>query len=199
MKLNKAMLIAGAGAALVVTLGLLAGHHQADPSVATGPVRQPAAAPVGMATEPPPPSAIPALETGTPVQAAEANIPQADQPKKSGASSGKPARVKAPIQDAAARAALSFVGADPGAEAYWMGAINDPNLPAEERKDLIEDLNEDGLSDPQHPGPQDLPLIVNRLQLLEELAPYAMDRVNADAFAEAYKDLNDMLAGRPVK
>ena len=80
-----------------------------------------------------------------------------------------------------------------------MGAINDPNLPAEERKDLIEDLNEDGLSDPKHPGPEDLPLILNRLQLIEELAPDAMDRVNADAFAEAYKDLNNMLAGKPVQ
>jgi hypothetical protein len=91
---------------------------------------------------------------------------------------------------------LSLVGVDPDAEAYWVDAINDPNLPAEERKDLIEDLNEDGLSDPHHPGPEDMPVIANRLLLIEELAPYAMDRVNSDAFAEAHKDLLGLLNGQ---
>ena len=107
----------------------------------------------------------------------------------------KSAKVKPPVQDPDARAALSLVGADPMAEQYWAAAINDPSLPANERKDLIEDLNEDGLSDPKHPGPQDLPLIANRLRLIEEMAPSAMDAVNADAFAEAYKDLQNLAAG----
>jgi hypothetical protein len=98
------------------------------------------------------------------------------------------------IADPLARAALSFVGADPEAEAYWYGAINDPKLSANERKDLIEDLNEDGLSDPRRPGPEDLPLILSRLALIEEAAPYAMDEVNADAFQEAYKDLVNLAA-----
>jgi hypothetical protein len=75
------------------------------------------------------------------------------------------------------------------AEAYWVQAINDPSLSAQEREDLIEDLNEDGLSDPKRPGPEDLPLILSRLELIELLAPQAMDEVNADAFMEAYKDL----------
>jgi hypothetical protein len=81
------------------------------------------------------------------------------------------------------------VGADPDAEAYWIEAINDTHLSAEERQNLIEDLNEDGLSDPKHPTADDLPLIVNRLLLIEDLAPEAMDSVNYDAFDEAYKDL----------
>jgi hypothetical protein len=33
---------------------------------------------------------------------------------------------------------------------------------------------------------------VNRIQLIEELAPDAMDDVNAAAFQEAYKDLVNM-------
>ena len=103
---------------------------------------------------------------------------------------------KAPIQDPMARLALGLVGDDPSAEAYWINAINDPGLPAEERKDLIEDLNEDGLSNPGHPGPEDLPLILNRLRLIEELAPSAMDQVNWDAFMEAYKDLVNLMNGR---
>ena len=92
-----------------------------------------------------------------------------------------------------------MVGTDPVAEQYWMAAINDPSLPANERKDLIEDLNEDGLSDPKHPDSQDLPLILNRIRLIELLAPQAMDSVNEEAFAEAYKDLKNMLEGKPVQ
>lgn len=97
---------------------------------------------------------------------------------------------KPPLQDPVARVALSFVGVDPDAEQYWLEAINDPSLSAHERQDLIEDLNEDGLSDPRRPTTEDLPLIVNRLLLLEEID--AMDEVNADAIQEAYKDLANM-------
>jgi hypothetical protein len=84
------------------------------------------------------------------------------------------------------------VGADPIAEEYWFAAINHPSLPAQERQDLIEDLNEDGLSDTKHPGPGDLPLMLNRLVLIENIAPTAPDRVNADALQEAYKDLQQL-------
>ena len=102
----------------------------------------------------------------------------------SGTRSGKP-----PIQDPMARAALAFVGSDPDAAWYWYQAINDPALPPQERQDLIEDLNEDGLADPHHPTAEELPLILNRLQLIEEVIWNAMDEVNTDAFLEAYKDL----------
>lgn len=100
--------------------------------------------------------------------------------------------VKAPLQDPLAREALAFVGADPIAEEYWFTAVNDPNLPAQERQDLIEDLNEDGLSDPKRPGPEELPLILNRLVLIERITPTAPDQVNADALQEAYKDLQQL-------
>lgn len=97
-------------------------------------------------------------------------------------------------RDVGARAALIFVGADPEAEAYWFEAINDPGLSPHERQDLIEDLNEEGFSDPRHPTVEDLPLILSRLALIEALAPEAMDVVNSDAFAEARKDLLKMAA-----
>lgn len=100
------------------------------------------------------------------------------------------------VQDPTARAVLYYVGEDPEANAYWVGAINDLRLSAEERKDLIEDLNEDGLFDPKHPNWDDLPLIYSRIQLIEELAPYAVDQANADAFAEAYKDLVNLANGQ---
>jgi hypothetical protein len=92
-----------------------------------------------------------------------------------------------------ARAALGFVGADPEAETVWGLAINDPDRSPSERKDLIEDLNEDGFPDPKHVTADDLPLILSRLELIEEFAPDSMDEVNAAAFAEAYKDLVNML------
>ena len=99
-----------------------------------------------------------------------------------------------PDPAAVARGALFFVGADPAAEAVWAAAINDPDRTAHERSDLIEDLNEEGLSDPQNPTSDDLPLIERRLALIEALAPAAMDETNAAAFAEAYKDLLNMRA-----
>jgi len=108
------------------------------------------------------------------------------------ASAGKPAME--PLMDPFARIALAFVGEDPDAEDYWFAAINDLSLPANERQDLIEDLNEEGLSDPKHPTVDDLPLIFNRLALIETIAPDAADDVNAAAFDEAYKDLLNLVA-----
>jgi len=102
-------------------------------------------------------------------------------------------------QDPLAREALSYVGADPEAEEVWADAINNPDLPPNERKDLIEDLNEDGFPDPKNITEEDLPLILSRLQLIEAHGPFALDDVNADAFREAYKDLVQMylrLVGR---
>jgi hypothetical protein len=121
-----------------------------------------------------------------------ATKPSAPQPVRGG---------KAPIQDPVAREALHLVGRDPGAEKYWLRAINDPALPAQERQDLIEDLNETGLQDPKHPTDADVQIIVSRLRLIEAEANHPMDDVNADAFAEAYKDLKnlfDVAAGKRV-
>lgn len=96
------------------------------------------------------------------------------------------------VQDPIARAALSEVGVDPDAEAYWLTAINDPTLSDHERQDLIEDLNEEGFEDPKNLTVDDLPLILRRIEIIETYAPDAMDDVNAAAFSEAYKDLVNM-------
>ena len=96
---------------------------------------------------------------------------------------------KRELQDPEAREALKLVGADAKAEAYWLKAINNPNLPAKEREDLIEDLNEVGL-DPKNLTANDLPLILKRIAIVEKLD--AMDEVNAAAIKEAHKDLTRM-------
>jgi len=93
------------------------------------------------------------------------------------------------------RTALGLIGRDPKADEIWIQIINDPSLPANARKNLIEDLNEDGLQDRRNPTADDQPVIMYRIQLIEQLAPDAMDKANADAFQEAYKDLVN-LAGR---
>ena len=113
------------------------------------------------------------------------------------------AQAKEPLRDPEARLAMSLVGIDPEAEAYWLDAIFDTDLPEKEREDLMEDLNEDGLSDFKQPGPEDWPLIVSRLLIIEEVAPYA-DEFMAAHLGEAYKDLMNLAAitqggGDPVR
>jgi len=108
------------------------------------------------------------------------------------ASTGQPNQPRGPkreLQDPEAREALRLVGADSKAEEYWLKAINNPNLPAKEREDLIEDLNEVGL-DPKNLTANDLPLILKRIAIVEKLEP--MDDVNAAAIKEAHKDLTRM-------
>jgi len=92
-----------------------------------------------------------------------------------------------------ARLALNYVGADAQANEFYQKAINDLSLPNGHRKNLIEDLNQDGFADTKNLTARDLPLIQSRLALIEQLAPNATDPVNAAAFKEAYKDLSKML------
>jgi hypothetical protein len=91
-----------------------------------------------------------------------------------------------------ARVALAYAGASDQANQLFQTAINDPNMSADARKNLIEDLNQDGLPNRKNLTAADLPLIQNRMSLIEQLAPSAMDQVNARAFQEAYKDLGNM-------
>jgi len=103
---------------------------------------------------------------------------------------------KKELKDPMARTALSLVGTDDlDAETYWLGAIFDSSLPDNEREDLMEDLNEEGFADPKHPAPEELPLIVNRLRMIEDVAPHADDFMQTH-LAEAYKDLIILLNGK---
>ena len=97
------------------------------------------------------------------------------------------------LKERRARVALSMIGYDPDADEVWIRLINDPSVSAEARHDLIEDLNDDGFADPDNPTLDELPMIEYRIELIEELQPYAMDKVNSDAFKEAHKDLVNMV------
>jgi hypothetical protein len=168
----------------------LSGRHQPPPQAVLPPVKPQPPSPV-VRLEPVPVEVAVAPSNDTTVQPTPV-VPKAVKTTASEPSAPDP-RLSDPVaKEALGRFALSFVGADPSAEDVWYWTINDPNLPDESRKNLIEDLNEDGLSDPKNPGPQDLPLIANRLRLIAELEPYAMDQINQDAFHEAFKDLAKM-------
>ena len=92
-----------------------------------------------------------------------------------------------------ARIALGMIGYDAEADEVWIQLINDPGLSENARSNLIEDLNEDGFADPDNPTLDELPMIEYRIELIEDLLPYAMDEVNSDAFKEARKDLVNMV------
>jgi len=96
------------------------------------------------------------------------------------------------VKEQRARVALGMIGYDTEADDVWIQLINDPSLSANARSNLIEDLNEDGFSYPDNPTLDELPVIEYRIELIEDLLPYAMDKVNSDAFQEAHKDLVNM-------
>ena len=136
------------------------------------------------------PAAKPGSATATPRAATPslAELPANPGPTPADAPAPPPEAAPAVQADAKlARAALALVGVSPEAEQYWIASINDLSLTNKERRELIEDLNDTGL--PPNPTLENLPLIVNRLQLIDRLAPAAIDQINANAFAEARKDL----------
>ena len=113
-------------------------------------------------------------------------------------------RVPVTQREPLARVALTWAGVDDHADQFYSAAIADPNLSPAARKNLIEDLNQDGFANPKKITAADLPLIQRRLALIEQLAPRTPDPVSTAAFAEAKKDLLAMrdkvlAAGGPKK
>ena len=108
-----------------------------------------------------------------------------------------------------ARLALAFVGANPQAEQLFHTAVLDGALTPDARRNLIEDLNQDGLSSKKTLSPEDLNLVNARYRLTQTYLQ--QDYVQGDqmllaAFKEADKDLRNMLqraaaasAAAPVK
>jgi len=191
MKLKIILVVAAAIVGCIIAGALFKGRPAAEKPMAKN-TAAPVLSKIQPADVPPAPADLAVEKTVDVFPAPEKSGAQPEPQKPIG-----PARQKEPLRDPDARTALSLVGVDPDAEAYWLSAISDTSLPDQEREDLMEDLNEDGLSDPKHPGPEDLPLIVNRLAIIEEIAPNA-DPFMQEHLGEAYKDLNNMLAGRPV-
>ena len=187
---TKKFLISGLlfAVAVVIVGMVLVANRKPGRNVSFLPSRTPVIAPTQASSESTPAVESKAAEVKSPAQVLKPKVPPVDPPQQNVFQTPKPAKTKPPLQDPLARAAMSLVGADPGAEAYWLEAIFDSSLPKQEREDLIEDLNEEGLSDHKRPGPGDYPLIMNRLAIIEEIAPYS-DEFMLNHLQEAYKDL----------
>lgn len=95
-----------------------------------------------------------------------------------------------------ARLALAFVGSNRQAEQLFHTAVLDGALTPDARRNLIEDLNQDGLSSKRNLSPEDLSLVTARYRLTQTYLQqdYVQgDRMLLEAFKEADKDLRNML------
>lgn len=97
------------------------------------------------------------------------------------------------LQDPDPHDVLAMVGMNDEADQFWLNAIFDTSLSDKERGDLMEDLNEAGFDDPKNVTADDLPLILNRLELIDAVLPNADDFMT-EHLTEAQKDLISMLA-----
>jgi hypothetical protein len=106
-------------------------------------------------------------------------------------------RVKDPAaRESLARVGLAQVGANPQAQQLWHNAIFDPALTPAQRRELVVDLDQDGLQNDKTPTVADLPVVANRLALTQTYLQ--QDYVQNDpglmkAFLEANKDLQKLL------
>lgn len=107
-----------------------------------------------------------------------------------------PRITEADSREPLARVALAYVGANPQAAEVFHTAVLDQTLKPDHRRELVEDLNQDGLANEKNPTPADLQLIANRYALTQTYLQqdYVQnDKMLNAAFREADKDLRNML------
>jgi hypothetical protein len=193
---------------LALTIGILGamafiwnrkGNHEASTQAASPPPSTAVAVP---GTAAPPLAVQPAApEVQPPLKTLAATLVTTENVKTQAVVAVKKPSKKKVVQDPLARDALGLVGIDPDAEQYWLAALTDANLPKSERQDLVDDLNEQGLPDPKHPTPEDLPVLLARLSMIEELAA---ENIGPDLeLKEPYDDLVNLVevalgGGKPV-
>jgi hypothetical protein len=99
-------------------------------------------------------------------------------------------------KESLARVALAFAGSDPRADALWRNSIYDQSIPEDARRELIEDLNQDGI-DEKNPTQSDYDRMRARLALIAKNSKSTDSKAIADAFVEARNDLLKMLEKEP--
>jgi hypothetical protein len=107
-----------------------------------------------------------------------------------------PRITEADSREPLARVGLAYVGVSQEAAELWHSAMLDTTLKPDHRRELVEDLNTDGLSNKKNPTPQDLQIIAKRYELTQAYLQqdYTQnDPVLRKAFLEADKDLRNML------
>jgi len=99
-------------------------------------------------------------------------------------------------REALGRVALNYVGANDAALELFHQAALDPQLKPDQRRNLVEDLNQEGFSNRRNPTPEDLKIIASRYQLTQTYLQQDYvknDKTLLAAFQEANKDLARML------
>ena len=91
------------------------------------------------------------------------------------------------------RFALNFAGSNLQADDLWHTSIMDKNLSLDARRELIEDLNQDGYDNLKSPTARDLMIMTNRLALIDRFRAESDHKVISGAFDEAEKDLRKMI------
>lgn len=107
-----------------------------------------------------------------------------------------PRATDAAVKEPLVRSALAFVGANDQALQVFGQAVRDPALAGEPIRNLVEDLNQDGIRNEKKPTPEDLKLIANRYALTQRYLQQDFvqgNQVLLEAFREADKDLRNML------
>jgi len=107
-----------------------------------------------------------------------------------------PRITEADSRESLARVGLAYVGVSQEAAELWHSAMLDTTLKPDHRRELVEDLNTDGLSNKKNPTPQDLQIIARRYELTQAYLQQdytQTDPVLRRAFLEADKDLRNML------
>jgi len=107
-----------------------------------------------------------------------------------------PRITEADSREPLARVGLAYVGVSQEAAELWHTAVLDTTLKPDHRRELVEDLNTDGLGNKKNPTPQDLQIIAKRYELTQAYLQqdYTQnDPVLRKAFLEADKDLRNML------
>jgi hypothetical protein len=108
-------------------------------------------------------------------------------------------------KESLARVGLAFVGVNEQAEELFHAAVLDPALKPKQRRELAEDLNQDGLANEKAPTPEDVKIMTRRYALTQAYlqTDYVRnDQLLSAGFLEANKDLGNMLkraAANPVK
>jgi hypothetical protein len=131
------------------------------------------------------------------VDAAALKYLQQTQPEKTLALALKayqdPRVTDAGAKERLAQVALDTAGTDPKADQFFYAVMGDTSLPADNRRNLAEDLADHG-TNPKNPSAQDIQVMLKRLSLLQQLQGEATEPLVIAGIMEAQKDLNKFIA-----
>ena len=92
-----------------------------------------------------------------------------------------------------AQVSLDSAGLDPSADQFFKMALNDPNIPADDRRNLAEDFADHGVN-AKNPSARDFQVMQNRYGQLDQLMANATDPLIVAGLTEAKKDLTKFIS-----